>query len=119
MAIVSSFVAVDRLELPTYSAKVSPPVMMIVTKNLWYPTGIALPTELYGKPLYRLSPVPRASCTATRFSTCRVSVPDLLTLNKWILTVHIQPRSGPYHHIASLLMKARYCYVLSWGCQYS
>ena len=48
MAIVSSFVAVGRLELPTYSAKVSPPVLMTLTKILWTPTGIALPTELNG-----------------------------------------------------------------------
>ena len=43
-------VAVGGLEPPTYSAKVSPHVMMIVTKNLWSPTGIALPTELHGTP---------------------------------------------------------------------
>ena len=41
--------------------------MMIVTKNLWSPTGIALPTELHGTP-YILIP-PRKLRSATTAST--------------------------------------------------
>ena len=57
-AAVSPFVAVGGLAPPTLSAKVSPPLLTTVTKNLWFPTGYALPLLSYTASvlIHQLSP---------------------------------------------------------------
>lgn len=62
-------VAVGGIEPPTSSAKVSPPVLMTLTKILWTPTGCALPTELHDH-IYTDPTAPPSRQTSALMSVC-------------------------------------------------